>query len=396
MGIRVVFLVQRFPGFGGAEGYVFQLCLGLSRKGVDCTILSSNLDNRNAIGLPSSVKIERFPLLFAIGEYHLWRGLLRKLLETEADIIHTNSYGYFHSDLVSLVHDLRKFKLVFTSHGFHGLEIFKSTYRNPNQKISSTPQFIRMLRPFHDLTMGIKEVRSADALIALSPNDFNVFKLMGASPSKIYDIPLGISDSFFEGGDEEFKANLRERFDGHPTILSVGELSWAKGKDIPLRSLVNLVKDYPRAKLVYVGKDGGMYQYLKELTCQLGLEKNIVFEGYVPSEELVNYYRVANVLVHTSYAEGLSTVLLEAMAAGLPMISTPAGGNGYLLQKSRGGIIVPFNDPKRVCIAINRILSDASFSKSLASNGSTFAFNNHRWSELINKYESLYQRLVSE
>jgi glycogen synthase len=85
---NVVFLVQRFPGYGGAEEYVFQLASGLAERGVNCTILTSDLDDRVASGLPKLVHVEKFPVRVKIGEYALWRGLFSKLLQIDADVIH--------------------------------------------------------------------------------------------------------------------------------------------------------------------------------------------------------------------------------------------------------------------------------------------------------------------
>lgn len=386
---RVAFLVQRFPGYGGAEEYVFQLTRGLAERGIYCTVLTSDLDTRVVAGLPSLVQVVRFPVCFRIGEYAFWRGLFSKVLGLKADVIHLNTYGYFHTDLVSLLHDYKKFRVVLTSHGFHGLEGFLGHHNSVGTKGRIRFAF----RPIYDFTLGLNEITSADALVALSRYDVEVFKWMGADQEKIREIPLGVREMFFEGGNAQVQAALREQLDGDPVILSVGELSSVKGKDIPLIALASLVKYYPFAKLVYIGKDGGIYPHLKKLICQLGLAKNVIFRGYVPSHDLVNYYAIADVLVHTSYAEGLSTVLLEAMAAGLPVISTPAGGNGQLLQKSQGGIVVPFNNPTSVYFAMKKILSDRSIAKILSSNGSSFILTNHRWTKLIKEYVNLYDEL---
>ena len=394
---NLVFLVQRFPGYGGAEEYVFQLTRRLAESGVMCTIYTSDLDKRSITGLPESVRIVKFPVRFKVGEYAIWRGLFKALLETKADILHVNTYGYYHTDVVSLLHGLKKFKVVLTSHGFHGLNAYLSQpVKNASQKNSLLTTFRGAVRPFYDFTLGFKEIESADALVALSDNDNEVFRWMGAEMDKIHEISLGVRDSFFEGGNEEYKSLLRQRLDGDPIILSVGELSWVKGKDIPLRAFATLVKDHPTAKLVYVGKDGGIYEHLKRLTKQLGLESHVLFEGYIPSENLVNYYSVADVLVHTSYAEGLSTVILEALASGLPVVSTPAGGNAQLLQKCKAGIVVPFNDPNCVYLAVNKILGDNSLKRFLSANGQVYAVNNLKWTEIAQKYLSLYQSLLEE
>jgi glycosyltransferase involved in cell wall biosynthesis len=391
----VVFLVQRFPGYGGAEEYVSQLTRRLAESGVMCTIFTSDLDKRQVTGLSECVKVVKFPVFLKFGEYALWSGLFKTLLGTKADVFHVNTYGYFHTDLVCLLHRLKKFNVVLTSHGFHGLDAFLNRRRN-NATRSLLGTFRVATRPFYDFTLGFNEIASADALVALSENDVDFFRWMGAEAGKIHEISLGVKDIFFEGGDEELKGTLRERFCGDPVILSVGELSWVKRKDIPLRALASLVKEYPKAKLVYVGRDGGQYAYLRELVTRLGLEKNVLFEGYVSSDQLVNYYAVADVLVHTSSAEGLSTVILEALSSGLPVVSTPAGGNAQLLQKSKAGIVVPFNDPNSVYLAINKILGDKSLQRFLSANGKGYAVNNLKWAEIAQKYLSLYQSLLKE
>jgi glycosyltransferase involved in cell wall biosynthesis len=385
----VVFVVQRFPGYGGAEEYVFQLAKRLAEEGVICTILTSDLDKRSPVGLPESVKVVKLPVLFKIGEYAIWRGLLKVLLATNADVFHVNTYGYFHTDVVSFFHRLKRSKVVLTSHGFHGLE--KSLLQR--EDASWRGRFRSAFRPFYDFTLGFNEIKGADALIALSSHDIEIFKWMGAEERRIHEISLGVRDLFFDDSDKKLQANLLSRLGGNPVILSVGELSWVKGKDIPLRALVSLLKDYPKAKLVYVGKDGGMERYLRKLAARLGVQESVTFVGYVRSEDLVNYYGVADVLVHTSYAEGLSTVILEAMASGLLVISTPAGGNAQLLKKCGAGIVVPFNDPRSVYLALNKILIDKSFRKALSVNGSTYAMTYLRWDKITRKHRNLYENL---
>lgn len=394
--MRIVFLVQRFPGYGGAEEYVRHLVVRLSENGIGCTILTSNLDRRNASDLPEFVRVVKLPVILKIGEYALWRGLLKVLLGSRADVFHVNTYGYFHTDVTCLVHRLKKFKVVLTSHGFHGLECFFHLGKWDVSHASFWAKCRYAFRPLYDFTLGRNQIMSADALVALSRRDVKVYKWMGARESKIHEIPQGVRGIFFEDVNEEIVTRIRERLNGDPIILSVGELSWVKGKDIPVKALALIVKEHPRAKLVFVGKDAGMYGFLKELAAHFGVEENVLFLGYVPSNELAHCYNAADVLVHTSYAEGLSTVILEAMAAGLPVISTPAGGNAYVLQDSKAGITVPFNDPTSVYLAVNRILDDGKLRKLFSINGRTYASNNFRWNRIVKKHIALYQELYGK
>jgi len=393
---NVVFLIQRFPGYGGAEEYVFQLVSRLNAAGFRCTVLTSDLDKRKAGGLSTSIRIVKLPVLFKIGEYAVWKGLVRTLFETKADIFHVNTYGYYHTDVISAVHKLRKFRTVFTAHGFHGLDLYLNPAKTQHATRSRLWDIRRLGRPFYDFTLGFFEIASANALVALSQKDVDVFRWMGADESKIHEIPLGVKDIFFEEIDEELVSRMRKRFDGDPIILSVGELSWVKGKDIPLKALAALIRRFPKARLVYVGKNGGIYKHLKELSRRQGLERNVLFEGYVPQDELIHYYSSADVLVHTSYAEGLSTILLEALAVGLPVVSTPAGGNAQLLMENKAGLVVPFNDPKSVCSAVEEILCNDRLRKALRDNGRSYAANNLTWNEVTRKYLTLYQNTVKE
>ncbi len=138
-----------------------------------------------------------------------------------------------------------------TSHGFHGLDGFLS-----QRSIGDLKNSLRFaFRPLYDFTLGFKEVRSADALVAISNHDVEIYSWMGVSREKIHQIPLGVRDLFFGKGDSVFQDSLRQRLGCGPVILSVGELSSVKGKDIPLRALAGLLDDYPDAKLVYVGKE---------------------------------------------------------------------------------------------------------------------------------------------
>jgi glycosyltransferase involved in cell wall biosynthesis len=385
----VNFLIQRFPGYGGAEEYVLHLTEYLAKSGVKCTIFTSNIDTRQISSLPKSVEIFRFPVMLKVGEYAVWRGLCKALLKNDADVLHINTYGYFHTDLASFIHRIKGFPTVLTSHGFHGLDAFLNRSWNGTPK-SLLRQTLVGLRPIYDFTLGSKEITSSDALIALSNHDIEIYKWLGADQRKIFEVYLGVKDVYFEKNKLD-KTSFQQQ--NGPLILSVGELSWVKGKDIPLRAFAKLSRDYPTAKLVYVGKDGGMYAYLKDLMAKFGLERKVVFLGYIPPEELAGLYGLADVLVHTSYAEGLSTVILEALASGVPVVSTPAGGNAQLLKDSGAGIVIPFNNADSAYTAIDKILRDDSLREFFKSNGRDFAEKNFRWKDVAAKHLSLYRKI---
>lgn len=199
---------------------------------------------------------------------------------------------------------------------------------------------------------------------------------------------------FFKTLDKCKLQELKRRFDDGPILLSVGELSQAKGKDVTLKAFHLFLKDHPDSTMLFIGKNGGMYEYLKNFSIRHNVDKRIFFLGYVPLEELPYYYAIADALVHTSYLEGLSTIAMEAMASGLPIVSTPAGGNRELLLKSGAGIIVPFNDPQSTYVALKSILEEKKLKQKLSADGRSYATENFHWDKVVRKYIQVYKGIL--
>jgi rhamnosyl/mannosyltransferase len=143
-----------------------------------------------------------------------------------------------------------------------------------------------------------------------------------------------------------------------PFLLFVGKLRYYKGLDVLLQALTTL----PQAQLVVVG-DGPMRGTWQALAQALGLAGRVTFVSEVAETTLLAYYAAAALLVlpSTSRAEAFGTVLLEAMAAGLPVISTAvATGTSWVNQDGVTGYVVPANNVEALAHAIRLLLSDAA------------------------------------
>ena len=141
-----------------------------------------------------------------------------------------------------------------------------------------------------------------------------------------------------------------------PVLLFVGRLRYYKGLDTLLHAMPHI----PQARLVIVG-DGPMRNTWQRLAVRLGLEPRVQFVGEVPDCELPRYYADADlfVLPANARAEAFGTVLLEAMATGLPVISTELGtGTSWVNQDGVTGRIVPPNDPDALAAAIRELLAN--------------------------------------
>ena len=126
---------------------------------------------------------------------------------------------------------------------------------------------------------------------------------------------------------------------GGPQLLAVGRLSREKGFDLLLQALVTVRERFPEVKLILVGA-GSEEQALKSLSHELGLEATVCFTGHV--DPPYTFFPSTTLFVLPSRHEGMPNALLEAAAAGLPLVATPAsGGVVDLLRGRRGAWLAP-------------------------------------------------------
>ncbi|MEM7796216.1 MAG: glycosyltransferase [Cyanobacteria bacterium P01_C01_bin.118] len=147
---------------------------------------------------------------------------------------------------------------------------------------------------------------------------------------------------------------LQQRYGlaGAKVLMTVARL-WKgdpyKGVDVTIRALPAISKIFPSVKYLVIGR-GDDQPRLAQLAQDLGVADRVVFAGFVPNEDLVEHYRLADVYVMPSQ-EGFGIVYLEAMACGIPVISGDDDGSADPLQDGRLGWRVPHRDPEAVAVA---------------------------------------------
>lgn len=377
--MKIGLFIQRFPG-GGAEKYVQQIANRLLQKGKDIVVVTSESDFDDT---KYDFRIIRLPSMIKIGEYFVWKGLEDVLKQEQFDIIHTNTYGYYHSDKVAKLKEKYGYKLVMTSHGFTGMDLHKLK----KEKIISKTSSLDFLRNLYDEKIGKKTLLSCNHLIALSKYDYNFYRKIGIDESKISTIPSGVDDVFFEPSTSGLELS------GKPVFLSVGQLSWIKNHKMIIDAMPSILQKHQNAHLYIIGQDMGELESLQKQSDRLHISGNVSFLGTKNPGEIKDYMHQSTILLHTSYAEGLSTVLLESMASGLPFVTTDAGGNGILAQESGSGLIVGFDDAEGLVSKINEILGDHEKLDSMKKNGVKHSAQ-YSWSVVFDKILAVYEELT--
>ena len=379
--MKIALLIQRFPG-GGAENYVEEIATRLHKKGEDVTVITSE---NNSDDSKYDFKIIRLLSIIKIGEYNIWRGLEKILNREKFDIVHTNTYGYYHSDKAARLKKKLGYKLVMTSHGFTGMDLHKLK----KEKIIDKTSRFDFLREIYDENIGKKTLLLCDHLIALSQYDYNFYKKIGVNESKISIVPPGVSDIFFEK-QHYSKQNL----EGDPILLSIGQLSWIKNQNMMIKTMSVILHNKPNAHLYLIGPDGGEEDNLQKQSRELGLNEHISFLGVRSSDEVRNYINSVDILLQTSYAEGLSTVLLESIVSQVPFITTDAGGNGYLVEGTNTGLIVNFNDYEKLAEYVLNLLNDEKLIPILSNNGKQYS-KMFSWNTVFPRIFQIYINLLN-
>lgn len=144
-----------------------------------------------------------------------------------------------------------------------------------------------------------------------------------------------------------------------PVIISVGALVERKGFHRVIECLPYLRGMFPCLRYLIVGgagPEGGLTKQLRQQVKDLSLEETVVFLGQMPSDKLNVALSAADLFVLSTRNEGWANVFLEAMACGLPVVTTDVGGNAEVVNNPKLGTIVPFGDQQLLCRAIEDAL----------------------------------------
>ncbi|MDE5068752.1 MAG: glycosyltransferase family 4 protein [Trichodesmium sp. St4_bin8_1] len=177
------------------------------------------------------------------------------------------------------------------------------------------------------------------------------------NPEKFHLLPCMVDGDKFIPGPSPVDLIKAYNLQGAKVLMTVARL-WSgdpyKGVDITIRSLPIILQFFPEVKYLVIGR-GDDQPRLAKLAQDLGIGEKVVFAGFVPTENLVKHYQLADAYVMPSF-EGVGIVYLEAMVCGVPVLSGDADGSAEPLQDGRLGWRVPHRSPEAVANACIEML----------------------------------------
>jgi len=354
---------------GGGEVVVINLLKHLDRSSFDPCILSFR--EGRSVEPPMIIKVAEglgfnTHMISVRGRFdpNSVSALERFIKNEGVDILHC--HGYKSDITASLLRKESRPKIVTTLHGW---------WMGNNLKLK-----------LYDW-LDMKTIRGFERVIAVASHIRDELVKKGFPPQKVVFIPNGVEVG---KADSESNKGIREEL-GIPAdtavIGIVGRLEKEKGHEFLMRSIVNL----PRVVLMIVGS-GPLEKELVELSERLGIRQRTIFTGF--RSNVKDYISALDIFVLPSLSEGLPLALLEAMAAGKPVVASNVGGVPTIIDGKDRGLLVEPRDVAGLESAIFELVGNTGFTDSIAENGRRFVEQNYSLSVTTRKYEELYKSIL--
>lgn len=313
------------------------------------------------------------------------REIAKQIKEIGLDIVHTQtefSVGAF-GKIIS-----RKYDIPFI-HTYHTMWEDYVHYISPLKGRN-----IRLKRLARTISRAF--VRKAECVITPSNKTAKYLKYKCKVKNKpIYVIPTGIDIAPFKSSNftEEERNNLKKSLGIKPNekiILFLGRVASEKSIDVIMDIMPSIFEEHPDYKFLIVG-DGPSKKDLEEQARKLNIDKNVIFTGKVPWNEVPKYYNIGDVFVNASITETQGLTFIEAMSAEIPVVAKYAPNLSEFIHTNKNGILVKKNSDFKK--AIIDVIENENLRKTLIRGGNETA-KEYSIEVFGDKLEMLYTEII--
>jgi len=363
--MKIIQVVSMYPPhLGGMENCVREISERLAKSGNQVEIFTSDVGSPKNSQLRSSKNLKIHYLKgFEVAHTPIIPSLFIELFKIPKDsIVHVHVAQVFIPEIVSLVCLIRKIPYLVHVH----------TDVGPSGKFG-------FLLPLYKKLILRKILSAAKRIIVLTSEYKGVIDKKYHLSKNVEIIPNGVNEGFFTG--KEF---LSERIN----LLYVGRLTVEKNVDKLIKAVLLLKNDF----VFNIVGSGEKKEELDKLVAETKL-KNIILHGKKTGEDLINFYKKADIFLLASDYEGLPLVLLEAMASGTPVIAS--GVLGIREFVGDAGVLVDPPTSENFAKAIDGLIKNKELKEVLNEKGREKA-KKYQWNKIVEKIETVYREIQNE
>lgn len=367
----------------------YGLARELVKKGHDVTVISSSsVIKKHEAMLEETIegiKVKRFNPVVPTS--------LLYMTKNDFDLIHMHHLGYLApiSSYAVIIKKLRNIPSVFTIHGlYHDPYIVKDVNDPFSNKINKNIQTtFPFLTPWRIFDWFVHLPLKAEKITALTKWEKKETEKLGVNSNKIEVVPNGVN---LEKYKKKGKKNFFKRIgiEGK-TLLFVGQPTKRKGWNYFLQAMPKILETEPDAKAVFIG-----YRKSKEMeeACEnLGITRSVKFLGFLPEERKIESFQSADVFVFPTLYEGFGIVFLEAMASGLPIITTDVAGNKEIIEDRKNGLIVKPKNSEEIALAALNLLNNNKLISKIKKNNLD-KVKNYDWKKVAKRFLQVYESVI--
>jgi glycosyltransferase involved in cell wall biosynthesis len=392
----------------GRPGWLSALAIGESEKQVARVIVHLTASTfyggpeRQMLGLAQSLPAEYRTVFLSFGEGGRCQAFLRKAMEAGCEALalehDTPHLLVARRDLVQHLGRLQADILL--CHGYKADLVGRKAARRAGIPVVAVSRGwtweslkVRLYEALDRLVL-----RSMDRVVCVSEAQAARVRRAGTPSARVLVIHNAVRAERFGKPDPGYKQKLEALFPDLPAgsssriILAAGRLSPEKGFSVLLEAARQLVVGDPSIRFVLFG-EGKLRNALERQAAAWGLTSRLVLPGF--RADLDRFLPVADVVVQSSFTEGLPNLVLEACAAGVPVVATAVGGTPEILEDGVSGYLVAPGDPATLATRIQELLSSEQQCQTMGDRGRRRILEQFSFGRQSLEYQRLFDDLLS-
>ena len=367
---------EYYPDIGGAARYAFELSLQLVKLGIEAVVITHAHPGQPEEEEIAGVKIKRVKGLVLNNPHRaasllLFRRCHKYILDGKFDVVHgLDVYSSMAQMVIPFAHRHR-IPCVITCHS-----------------VIESPFSILLQR-----SMGLAPSK-ADRLIAVSRASARFSHLLGFPEKRITVVQNGVDLSCFNGEVDAVVMREELGIGDQPLVVTASRLIKRKSPDLLISAFARVLKVVPDAKLVIAGS-GREEDNLSRQIKGLNIINSVFMVGKLPKEKVAQLMAAADVFVLPSKMESFGLSLLEASAAGVPVVCSNAGGVPEVFQDGFNALLYPPGDDNAMAKAIICLIQDRELAKTISANAVETA-SRFTWEMAAERTLRVYEEVLQE